>query len=66
LFEKHSVFLKEAFISLIAESSYPAVTINDIVIFCQACGIIDGTITSTVIDRQFIAANFSPPENPKF
>ena len=63
---KNEKFLKEVFIALISESSYPAITMNDLTIFCQNCNFIEGSITSTVIDRQFIAAGFIPPENPKF
>ncbi len=66
LIYKHSDFLKECFINLIAESSYPAIALNMVTSFLTKCNIVDANFTLTQSDRCFIGSNFSQPENPKF
>jgi hypothetical protein len=66
LIMKHQEFLKEVFINLIAESAYPAISLNTMTSFVQKCNINDSNFSITQSDRCFIGTNFASPENPKF
>ena len=51
--------LKHIFISLISDDMYPMIGMLQISDFCKDCEIIDQACPSNVIDRAFIASNYS-------
>ncbi len=63
---KHCMLLKEIFINLISVSSFPAITLLDVGYFLTKSKIVEPGFAMGIVDRLFISANFSQPENPKF
>jgi len=61
--KQHYDKLKAVFIKVASDSSYPEVTPNDFVVFCQNCNFIDQRLPFSSMGRYFIAANYS--ENGK-
>lgn len=60
-------FLKECFVNIIAISSYPCISLMQYGSFTEKCKILDhATCNQPALDRTFIAANISKPENPVF
>ena len=52
--------IKDTHIVLSATSNFPTTDIGEFTVFCQNSNIIDGIeMTHSVIDRLFIAANYS-------
>ena len=63
---KHERVLKDVFLTMIADSSYPAVTMNDVTNFTTQTKLLDDAFKLSDLDRFYKAAYFKPPENPQF
>ena len=66
LVEKHQQFLKDLFLNMVSQSSYPAITTLDFGAMAVKTKIVDEKFAQLNVDRSFVAANFQMPENPKF
>ena len=60
---QNSLRLKEVFLHLASMSSFPAITMMGISNWVQKAGIVEGALTTGVVDRLFISANFQQQEN---
>lgn len=54
---KHFGFLKEVYLQLAVNSSFPFVSVLELSVFCQDCQLIDATFKTAHNDLTFIATN---------
>ncbi len=63
----HLTFVKECFLTVMAQSSYPAITSNDFLAFFNKCKVIDqATFNISAADRVHIASGVKIKDNPNF